>query len=84
MDGITKRIPARLRTGVQVSVSDDTKGASKLFVALRMPGAGLNSATDRKASPERSALKPYRGKPAVRNFRGGHGDGGIIEARSAP
>ena len=33
----------------------------KRSVALRMPGAGLNSATDRKASPERSALKPYRG-----------------------
>jgi hypothetical protein len=51
---------------------------------LRMLGAGLNSATDRKASPERPALKPYRGKPAVRNFRGGYGNGGIIEARLAP
>jgi hypothetical protein len=45
-----------------------------------MPGASLNSATDRKASPERSALKPYRGKPAVRNFRGGYGNGGIIRS----
>jgi hypothetical protein len=45
-----------------------------------MPGAGLNNATDRKASPERSALKPYRGKPAVRIFRGGYGNGGIIRS----
>jgi hypothetical protein len=45
-----------------------------------MLGAGLNSATDRKASPDRSALKPYRGKPAVRNFRGGYGNGGIIRS----
>src|SRR5664280_1586584 len=45
-----------------------------------MPGAGLNSATDRKASPERSALKPYWGKPTVRNFRGGYGNGGIIRS----
>jgi hypothetical protein len=25
-------------------------------------------------------LKPYWGKPAVRNFRGGYGDGGIIRS----
>ena len=79
-DGITKRRPARLRTGVQVSFSDDTKGEGKRSVALQMPGAGLNSATDRKASPERSALKPYWGKPTVRNFRGGYGNGGIIRS----
>jgi len=29
-------------------------------------------------------LKPYWGKPAVRNFREGDGNNGIIEARSAP
>jgi hypothetical protein len=27
-----------------------------------------------------SALKPYWGKPAVRNFRGGYGNGGIIRS----
>ena len=26
------------------------------------------------------AFKPYRGKPAVRNFRGGDGDVGIIRS----
>jgi hypothetical protein len=30
------------------------------------------------------ALKPYWGKPAVRDFRGDDGNAGIIEARSAP
>src|SRR5260370_40195759 len=49
-----------------------------------MPGAGLNSATDRKASPERSALKPYWGKPTGRNFRGGYGNGGIIRSPRSP
>ena len=46
--------------------------------------AEANRAVDGKALPERSALKPYRGKPAARNFREGDGNNGIIEARSAP
>jgi hypothetical protein len=33
-----------------------------------------------KAPSERPALKPYWGKPAVRNFRGGDGDVGIIRS----
>jgi hypothetical protein len=33
-----------------------------------------------KASSESPALKPYRGKPAVRNFRGGDGNVGIIRS----
>src|SRR6516162_2568008 len=37
-----------------------------------------------KAASEIPALKPYRGKPAVRNFREGDGNSGIIEARPAP
>jgi hypothetical protein len=37
-----------------------------------------------KAASEIPALKPYRGKPAVRNFRGDGGNAGIIEARLAP
>src|ERR1035438_10856069 len=73
-------MPARLSTGSQVSFLDDTKDGSKLFVALRTPGAGLSKSADRKASSETSALKPYWGKPAVRNFRGGYGNGGIIRS----
>jgi hypothetical protein len=37
-----------------------------------------------KAAPDSPALKPYRGKPAIRNFRGDGGNVGIIEARLAP
>ena len=33
-----------------------------------------------KASSDIPALKPYRGKPAVRNFRGGDGDVGIMRS----
>jgi len=59
---------------------DDTKDGSKLNVALCMLGAGLSRAADRKALSEESALKPYWGNPAVRNFRGGYGNGGIIRS----
>ena len=34
----------------------------------------------RKAAPEIPALKPYWGKPTVRNFRGGDGNRGIIRS----
>ena len=54
-------MPARLSTGSQVSFSDDTKDGSKLSVGLRTPGAGLSKSTDRKASSDMSALKPYWG-----------------------
>ena len=37
-----------------------------------------------KAASEIPALKPDRGKLAVRNFREGDGNSGIIEARQAP
>jgi hypothetical protein len=33
-----------------------------------------------KAASENPALKPYWGKPAVRNFRGGNGNVGIIRS----
>ena len=49
-----------------------------------MPGAGLSWESSRKAPPDMLALKPYWGKPTVRNFRGGDGNVGIIEARLAP
>ena len=46
----------------------------------RKPSAATNSRTDGKALSEMLALKPYRGKPAVRNFRGGDGNVGIIRS----
>jgi len=45
-----------------------------------MPGAGLTARTVGKVPSERPALEPYRGKPAVRNLRGGDGDVGIIRS----
>src|SRR3989475_12754336 len=45
-----------------------------------MPGAGLTAEVFGEARPDRLALKPYRGKPAVRNFREGDGDVGIIRS----
>ena len=45
-----------------------------------MPGAGLTAEAFGKVRPDRLALKPYRGKPAVRNFREGDGDVGIIRS----
>src|SRR3989454_4627152 len=45
-----------------------------------MPGAGLTMEFSRKALSDKLTLKPYWGKPAVRNFRGGDGDIGIIRS----
>jgi hypothetical protein len=73
-------MPARLSAGYQASVWIDTKGGSKLTKKLCMPGAGVNSGTNRKALSEMSALKPYWGKPAVRNFREDGGNNGIMRS----
>ena len=45
-----------------------------------MSGAGLTATAFGKARPDRLALKPYWGKPAVRNFRGGNGNVGIMRS----
>ena len=45
-----------------------------------MPGIGLTSSRLGQARADRLALKPYWGKPAVRNLRGGGGDVGIIRS----
>ena len=54
------------------------KGRCKLQGDAGMPGAGLTARLCTKARPDRLALKPYRGKLAVRNFREGDGNVGII------
>ncbi len=56
------------------------KGGSKLPSRVGMPGAGLTTPLCGKAPSDRPALKPYWGKPAVRNFRGGDGNVGIIRS----
>ena len=43
-------------------------------------GAGLTASLCRKAPSDRPALKPYWGKPAVRKFREGDGNVGIIRS----
>jgi hypothetical protein len=45
-----------------------------------MPGAGLTEMPFRKALSDMLALKPYWGKPTVRDFRGGDGNVGIIRS----
>src|SRR5262249_48772405 len=51
-----------------------TKGRCKPSGTEGMPGGGLTEARGGKARSERPAWKPYWGKPAVRNFRGGDGN----------
>src|SRR3990172_4678724 len=45
-----------------------------------MPGASLTVQRCGQARSDRLALKPYWGKPTVRNFRGDDGDVGIIRS----
>ena len=45
-----------------------------------MRGARLTAKTHGQVRPDRLALKPYWGKPNVRNFRGSDGNGGIIRS----
>ena len=59
------------------------KGRCKPRAEAGMPGAGLTAEVLGKAQPDRLALKPYRGKPAVRNFRAME-TAASCEARSAP
>ena len=40
----------------------------------------VSSAAGRQVAPDKLALKPYWGKPAVRNFREGDGDVGIMRS----
>src|SRR5947207_5893913 len=56
------------------------KGRCKPSSDAGMPGAGLTAEQPGKARSDRLALKPYRGKPAVRNFREGDGDVGIMRS----
>ena len=56
------------------------KGRSLPDVEAGMRGARLTAKTHGQARPDRLALKPYWGKPNVRNFRGSDGNGGIIRS----
>jgi len=64
----------------QVQHDKCAKGGGKRIDAEGMPGAGLTEVSFRKALSGMLALKPYWGKPAVRNFTGDDGNVGIIRS----
>src|SRR5664279_3410619 len=70
------------RTEVRVSASSLTQSRESRWQQSARR-AMANQCTG-KAASDIPALKPYRGKLAVRNFRGDGGNAGIIEARLAP
>ena len=81
---LERRCSGRRRTptlsGLKRSSGENTKGGGKPIEVMGMPGAGLTGTSTGKAPPERPALEPYWGKPAVRNLRGDDGNVGIIRS----
>ena len=69
--GVPARSALRHRTEAHGLQAGDTKGGSK-------PGRGCPSPG--QAPPDRPALKPYWGKPAVRHLRGDDGNVGIMRS----
>jgi hypothetical protein len=73
--------PSGLATGVpRITSSGVREGGSKLRAGRGMRGARFTRSSLGQALTDRLALKPYWGKPAVRNFRGGGGNVGIIRS----
>jgi hypothetical protein len=62
------------------AAAESTKDGGKPDLATGMLGASLTEARPGKALSDRPALEPYRGKPALRNLRGGDGNVGIIRS----
>ena len=56
------------------------KEGDKLESGGGMLGASLSPSESRKVPSDMPALKPYWGKPTVRNFREGDGNVGIIRS----
>src|SRR3712207_7208064 len=67
-------------TGVDHEVRE---GWMQTRCRLAHAGSRLKRATAGKAPPDRPALQPYRGKPAVRNDREGRGDVGTDPVRAS-
>ena len=63
-----------------MSLRGHAKGGCKPTKQSCMPGAGFSERNEGKAPSDIPALKPYWGKPTVRNFRGGYGNGGIMRS----
>ena len=76
----------RVRANARVAVRDQhvgkerTKDSGEPGGSKGMPGAGLTGAKSGKVPSDKPALKPYWGKPAVRNFREGDGNVDIIRS----
>jgi hypothetical protein len=64
---------------VHTSASSLTQGREYTVKAVGTKDEGKPEFSG-KALSDIPALKPYRGKPAVRNFRGGDGNVGIIRS----
>src|SRR5215469_4033483 len=87
MDRDSKTRTGARAPGVERSIRSHG-GAYKRIVPDTEQGVGWQQRARRatanqfagKAPSESPALKPYRGKPAVRNFRGGNGNVGIIRS----
>jgi hypothetical protein len=71
---------ARYRSSSGSGSRGAREGGNKPSVCRGMRGARLTRRPLGKAPADRLALKPYWGKPTVRNFRGGGGDVGIIRS----
>jgi len=69
---VFQRFASPAQNGDQTRAAGSTKDEGKLIDA--------RAASDGKALSDQPALKPYRGKPAVRNFREGNGNVGIIRS----
>src|ERR1700720_3755921 len=67
-----------------VATTKCTKGGCKLDGGRRMPGAGLNRRSSRKAPLGKPAFQPDWGKPAVRMIGRIEETSASFEARSAP
>ena len=65
----------------ELGITKHTKDEDKPSGETSMPGAGLIwTSFSGRFSSDMLALKPYWGKPAVRNFREDDGDVGIIRS----
>jgi hypothetical protein len=66
------------------SATESTKDAGQPRSKVGMPGAGFTTWRRGQARSDTPALKPYRGKPAVRILGGTMETSASFEARSAP
>jgi hypothetical protein len=71
---VRHRVDAPTQSGKASMATERTKGGGKPC------GAHQELVPQGKAPPDRPALEPYWGKPAVRNLRGDDGNVGIIRS----